>query len=376
MALFGKKKSETSAPASSSSTPAPAETSAFDFDAISRDLDAHNGASSFDALLSQPAGATQTNSPPVSAPPATESAFDFPEGDPLQVATPAHPVVTSPLPSQVTTETVASEAAPVAPLPESVINEPLSPPVVVDTTPSAPSPVPVEVPVGRVRPAFKTKKPFPLVPVLGALGALACLGGATMFLLNSQKEPLDDATPASVPVRPRIAKRPPVALAPVQANAVAPRPAVAAPRPAIVVPPGQKAVVVLPGQKPVVVPLRSGRKAVVVPAVSLRSGSPGIAPPVSNSRPVGAARPNGASQIPVRIAQSATAPRPVTKTNAPSATAGLDVGLASRLKALWRAGADAKHRRNFKEARASWEEALRLRPGHPGFAEAIAKLPK
>ena len=373
MALFGKKKSEAPAPASSSSTPAPADTGAFDFDAISRDLDAQNGASSFDALLSQPAlsqpaNTTPTNTAPTPATTTTNSAFDFPEGDPLQtnVVTPPIPSVAPPIPvvapqpSHVPTVAVVPEGAPVAPLPQTVVNAPLSPPVVVDSTPSAPAPV--EVPVGRVRPAFKPKKSFPLIPLLGTLGALAVLGGGAMFLLNSQKEPLDDETP--VVVRPRVAKRPPVAPSaaqsnvapPAQPNAVAPRPAATQTRAVIVLPPGGKVI--------------------KVPASTLRSGTPGIAPPVATKRPLGALRPRRTAQVPVRVAKNPFASPPAVKSNAPSATAGLDVGLASRLKALWRAGADAKHRGNFKQARASWEEALRLRPGHPGFREAISKLPK
>lgn len=340
MALFGKKKGEAPAPASSS-TPAPADNSAFDFDAISRDLEAHNGASPFDALLSQPASGAPTNTPPTPAPAPMDSAFDLPEQDPLQVdAAPSTPVVPSSVPPQITTGTVVPTtvvpATPIAPTPESVINAPLSTtPVVVDVA----APVPVQVPVGRVRPELKPKKPFPLIPLLGTLGALAVLGGGAMFLLNSQKQPLDDNVPA--PTRPRLAQRPPVAPA-----------AIARP----VAPPVQTA-----GNRP---------------APGLRSASPGIAPPVSTTRPALPSLSGGTSQIPVRTGQNPFSSRPATGIKGPSATAGLDGALASRLKALWRAGADAKHRGNVKEARSAWEEALRLRPGHPGFREALAQLPK
>lgn len=49
--------------------------------------------------------------------------------------------------------------------------------------------------------------------------------------------------------------------------------------------------------------------------------------------------------------------------------------VAAQLKALWLEGAAAKHRGDLNGAREAWSKALRLRPGHPGFAEAIRRLP-
>lgn len=343
MALFGKKKSKASAPPAAATAPAPTVDNAFDFDAISRDLDSQNGASSFDALLSQPASASPDGATPVAPGPA-----DLPEAGAFPVAAPSVPVQ-----AQVHTVPVALDAvpsqtahavpqiAPVAQPSAPVVNEPLSPQPVEVAVPAAP----VQAPVGRVRPAFKTRKALPLVPLLGGLGVLAVLGGGAMFLLNSQKEPLD--APPVVSPRPRLAQTSPVA------------------------PSGPS------GRTPAQLAPPTG----ITPPGALRSGSPGIAPPVSATRPDPASLPKGTSQIAVGMATAPTTPRPGAgilgaSRKTPSATAGLDVGLASRLKALWQAGADAKHRGNPQEARASWEEALRLRPGHPGFREALAKLPR
>lgn len=47
----------------------------------------------------------------------------------------------------------------------------------------------------------------------------------------------------------------------------------------------------------------------------------------------------------------------------------------ARLKALWKQGADAKHRKDYAGARRAWKQALSIAPGYPGFAASIAKLP-
>lgn len=342
MALFGKKKGE--APAPSSTAPASAssssDTGAFDFDAISRDLDAQNGASSFDSLLSQPTSSAPAGVPSASgastaasAPPA--SAFDLQDDDPFAMGAPAPPATH--LQAQVTpVVSVAPQAAPVAPLPQTVVNAPLGSSPVQAMPPS----VSVQAPV---RPA---KKSLPLVPLLGGLGLLAVLGGGAMFLLNSQKEPVDNQT--SLP--PRIAQRPPVA---------PPAGARPATRPGA---PGTSALRPSTAQAPT--------------SAALRSASPGIAPPVSATRPLPGTQPTGGSRIPVRVGSFPGALGSATTNHGTAATQGLDVGLASRLKALWQAGADAKHRGDYKDARAAWQEALQLHPGHPGFAQALAKLPK
>lgn len=353
MALFGKKKGE--APTSSSTAPASssADAGAFDFDAISRDLDAQNGASSFDSLLAQPTGSAPANTPPVSGTSApvsgtSSSAFDLQDDDPFAIGAPAQPATH--LQAQVTpVVSLVPQAAPVAPLPQTVVSAPLgSSPV--ETLPPSP---PVEVPV---RPA---RKSLPLVPLLGGLGLLAVLGGGAMFLLNSQKEPVDNQAPPP----PRLAQRPPVA----QRLPVAP-------------PAGARPVTVRSATTPGTPALRPS-SAEAPTSAALRSASPGIAPPVPATRPRPGGLPSGrlatgGSQIPVRVAQGAASALSAPAIKGPSATQGLDVGLASRLKALWQAGADAKHRGDSKDARASWEEALRLHPGHPGFAQALAKLPR
>jgi len=320
MALFGKKKGADEAPATTSTTST--DNSAFDFDAIARDLETSGGSSPLDSLLSQPVGSTpaHTSNTP------EESAFDFPGPDAPSITTPA----ASPLAprAQVTTVVTATPPAPQeAPLPM-----PTSAPATLETSDRMPLPAPT----GYEQPVVRPKKSLPIVPLLGALGTLAILGAGAMFFPKSQSAPVDTDTPAPPP-RPRVAKAP------------------AAPtRPTTPVHPGA------PPVHPAGAPPKGA-------GTMVRSGSPGIAPP-----PIA---PGARPKLPVIAVANATQTGTATA-KGPSATTGLDAGLAARLTALWKAGADAKHRKNFKEARDAWQEALTLHPGHPGFAEAIAKLPK
>ncbi len=48
----------------------------------------------------------------------------------------------------------------------------------------------------------------------------------------------------------------------------------------------------------------------------------------------------------------------------------------SRLRALWKRGADAKHRGDIAGARRYWNQGLKIQPDNVGFRESIAKLPK
>jgi len=336
MALFGKKKGADAPPPAASTTPAslasaaqrPASTEngAFDFDEIARDLDASGGASSFDSLLSEPVNTPAVGAPAHTTHPESNSAFDFPEFE-------HEPTLLNESPgdfSDFSTDALPTKIEPTfSPLPESaeIPAVPMMPdaPFVAE----APIAVPVQAPVERVRPEGKPKKSFPLIPLLGALATLAVLGGGAMFFMKSQNAPLDTDTPA--PVVPRHpAKKPPA---------------------------NQVDVVHHPKTPP-------------KPAPHL--ASPGIAPHPPKTLVNAPKPPSGGSKVPVRVAVNV----PKTSGGIPSATAGLDAGLTAHLKALWQAGADAKHRKNFKEARDAWQEALRLNPGHPGFAEAIARLPK
>ncbi|RYG57022.1 hypothetical protein EON80_28720, partial [bacterium] len=172
MGLFNRNKGDASAPSTLGAATPPADSGTFDFDAISRDLDAQNGASSFDSLLAAPVNNAQQVP--------EGSTLDFPENDPLGLSTPA-----SNVPPPATT--------PLATSPEAVINAPLnaSTPTTgvapVEHSPRVTPTIATEVP--------KAKKQLPLVPLLGALGLLAIAGGGAMFLLNSNQEPEPTAPP-------------------------------------------------------------------------------------------------------------------------------------------------------------------------------------
>ncbi len=316
MALFNRKKEDAPAPAASEAQAKSPTNEAFDFNAISRDLDAQGGASSFDSLLSQPATQAQTTRTKD-----TDSAFDFPENDPLGLSSP--PVNPPPHPTTV----VASGV--VTPTPDTVINAPMTPPPMPATgvAPAETAPVGV-VPKGVTR--LKGRKSSPLIPILGALGLLAVAGGGAMFFLNSSKEAPEPEVTTPVVTRPRVAQNP--------------------------APTGSAQLVPSTESAP--------------PATGLRSASPGIAPAPLPVQPV-----QGAVRAPVRAPQNPAQPTRVASASAPSATGSLDPAKASRLKALWKVGADAKHRNDFAGARKAWQQALQLVPGHPGFQESINKLP-
>lgn len=320
MALFGKKKGADEAPATTSTSTT--DNGAFDFDAIARDLETSGGSSPLDSLLSQPVGA-QTTGAPVQT---EESAFDFPGPDAPLVTTPS----ASSFEPRAQVTTVVTATPPASQMTPASIQAPLPPVVDTEQRTALPAPDVYGNPNG------KAKKSLPIIPLLGALGALAIVGGGAMFFLKSQSASVDTDTPAPSP-RPRVAKAP-----------------VAPTRPTTAVRPGT------PPVSPAGAPPR-------VAGTALRPSSPGIAPP-----PVA---PGARPKLPV-IAATSAAQTGTNTAKGPLATTGLDAGLAARLKALWQAGADAKHRKNFKEARDAWQEALTLSPGHPGFAESIAKLPK
>lgn len=68
-------------------------------------------------------------------------------------------------------------------------------------------------------------------------------------------------------------------------------------------------------------------------------------------------------------------PNEVTVVQAARVAPPVAPAVKARLKALWKQGADAKHRNDFAGARRAWSQALKLAPNYPGFAESIAKLP-
>lgn len=337
MALFNRKKADAPAPTNPSvgispkaTTPA-VNSDAFDFDAISRDLDAQNGASSFDSLLAGPATPAQTNVTTTTTTTTEPSAFDFPETDAPGLSAPP----TSPRPLIVPPTT----SVPVVSSPDTFINAPISPPASplagvapVDTAPLN-TPPPTQAPASVTR--LKGKKKTPLIPILGALGLLAVAGGIGTFLLNSNKGTTDSEAPV-IPLRPRIARPAP----PVDASAPA-SPATAE-----------------------------------VPTTGLRSASPGIAPPALPKTPIESAPPQTAATAPVRVAQNPATPPQNAAPGALKGATGMDANVAGQLKVLWKKGADAKHRKDFAGARQAWQEALRLSPNHPGFQDSINKLPR
>jgi hypothetical protein len=182
-------------------------------------------------------------------------------------------------------------------------------------------------PNGLFEPQAAPKKKLPLVPILGALVALGLAGGAASYFTQGGSQ--DEEITAPPPIR----RRP---------EAAPPRPATAPAKPA-------------------------------APAVPVKSAAP--AAPVKAAKPAPATSTTAKTGTAATVAKTTTGTKAAT-TTASAASAPLTPALQSQLKALWKKGAAAKHRGDFAGARAAWESALKLRPGHPGFAESIAKLPK
>ncbi len=100
--------------------------------------------------------------------------------------------------------------------------------------------------------------------------------------------------------------------------------------------------------------------------------------------------------LPTKIASRVAPPAPdvppapptsaaVTTKVAPSIAAGanpVNAGIEPApaqtllLKALWKRGADAKHRRDYAGARRFWGQGLKIDPNNVGFRQSLAKLPR
>jgi hypothetical protein len=121
----------------------------------------------------------------------------------------------------------------------------------------------------------------------------------------------------------------------------------------------------------------------VVPAgkagIAPKAGSaPGIAPPTPGQAPrvvpvkgvpTPVGPPPGMAGIPGKGSTRTTTVQVVPPPGQP-----LTPALQAQLKALWKKGADAKHRGDLAGARSAWQQMLRLHPGHAGVQEAIDKL--
>ena len=104
--------------------------------------------------------------------------------------------------------------------------------------------------------------------------------------------------------------------------------------------------------------------------------TPIAVPPRRETRPEPPAAPAAATQV-VRVK-----PVPVAVDPLPGTANAVRPGIApapdkrTQLKALWRRGADAKHRRDYDGARRYWNQGLKIQPNNTGFKESIAKLPR
>lgn len=200
----------------------------------------------------------------------------------------------------------------------------------------------------------KTRPRLSPLLLAGGLVFLVVAAGVGAYLMFFSKPTEDDAAPI-IPTR--VVRRP------------------APPMPAVVV-------------KPTAIPATK----VVPPKTPVKRVTPGKAGIVTTGATVPALAPKKAGQTP-RVVPVAGIPTPV---GPPPGMAGqpgkgstrdttvevvrpvgvLTPALQAQLKALWKKGADAKHRGNIPAARAAWVQMLRLRPGHPGVQEALNQLPK
>lgn len=213
------------------------------------------------------------------------------------------------------------------------------------------------------------KKKLPPAALIGiAVGALALAGLAAYLLTRPAADPESTALVATAP-RPganrvggsamgaNSATLPGGVRAPGMPDAMAPRPGMpGASNVATAVVPGAG----MPGaMTPGVLPPRGAMPSTASPATAA-----GAAPPVPV---VSAAVVRPGPGAPPILAPPSAPVRPLMTPLTPT--------LKAQLNILWQRGADAKHRGDLNAARGYWKQALRLRPGHPGFAEAIRKLP-
>ena len=192
----------------------------------------------------------------------------------------------------------------------------------------------------------KTRK-SPLMPVLGGLVALALVGAGTYSFMKSQNGAENEA-----PVSPITQMR--------DERTPAPSETANAPKMAAVVEPTVVATTAPAIKKPVAIitkPTASAKIIVVKPTLQ---------PPATTG-----ANP-GISDAPVRVLPA----NPANPIRVKKGPLPLTPEVQERLKTLWKIGAAAKKRGDFEGARMAWREALRVRPGHPGFQESIDKLPR
>lgn len=233
-------------------------------------------------------------------------------------------------------------------------------------------------PVYDEQPVRAKKKVSPLLLALG-LVFLVVAGGVGVFFTLFNKAPVDDMEAPALPAR--MAKS-------------APPPG----KPGAPAGPAKPGVPARPGA-PVnpAVPAKPGTPTTAKPATPGTPAKPGV-PPVGKpapGKPVAGkpvAQPTIAPPLPVAPTPVKVLPKPMPTAGAAGQpgrgssrtttvrvgipTVPLTPGLQSQLKALWKQGADAKHRKDYAGARKAWTQMLTLRPGHPGVQEAINKLPK
>lgn len=336
MALFGKKKhAATPAPETVESLeedtlPEPgaqADTGeAFDFDAVARDLGASDGPSPFDELLANSAQSQAEN-----------SAFDSPDGAPFEDKADETPTfATSEFETPAARPDVPDEnlefdtifddgdavQTPELPFaaPAGIDIEPVVPPAEslaeaqLHTPPMLTSDI-----VAGVNGAGAPKKALPLVPLLGAGAVLLALAGAGWWTFG-RPAPEPEEAPVVVSRKPK----------PVTAS-----------------------------NPPLRAPANPAPDAATSNAMETDLKTPVLVPAMGNAASPGVPPAKGAAPPP-KIAPRAVIVPPARK---------------AQLKALWKKGADAKHRGDNAGARKAWQQALKLQPGHPGFQDAIDKLP-
>jgi hypothetical protein len=221
---------------------------------------------------------------------------------------------------------------------------------------------------GVPAPATKARPRLSPVVLAGGLVFLIVAAGVGAYLMFFS-QPAEDETPTELPTRVTRRPRPPAppvtvpaATKPAAAKPVAGKPTavpankVVPPRtPVKRVTPGKAGIVATGAKTPAIAPKKPGQAPRVVPVAGVPTP---VGPP-----PGMAGQPGKGSSRTTTV----EVVRPVTV---------LTPALQAQLKALWKKGADAKHRGDNATARAAWLQMLKLRPGHPGVQEAINQLPK
>lgn len=322
-------------------------TETFDFAAIARDLGAEDGPSTFDSLLSKPVETNAETAPEVSAevPPLEKTPLQ--ENPLAEIPVSEDEVTKTPTPETKTLEiessqgeTLVAQTVPSGETREFDEFEALfqTPGDTPEPPPNAASQPPVSV-EAKSEPALVSQ---PQPPVL-----------TVPVMTETSVTPALETEIPSTPEAPPVIASEPVAIA--NGGAAKKSPLLFA---------GVGALLVVLAVGAFMMNRPQPEESLQLPTAPSMSLPPREA---DVSKPSAPKTPKAQKATPAKVAT------PVKK--APAPMKPLTPQLKAELKMLWNKGRVAKAAKDYAGAKNYWQQALKLRPGHPGFQDSIDKLP-